>query len=76
MNIVQELQKRLDYKIFLDNNAIALTLFEKNYGLGKTVNSFLELLVDKAGIGAGIVINERLYRGRKGIRQRNWAYNN
>ena len=67
MNIVQELQKRLGYKIYLDNNAIALTLFEKNYGLGKTINSFLELLVDKAGIGAGIVINERLYRGVMGL---------
>ena len=66
MNIVGELKKTFQYDIFLDNNASSLTLAEKNYGRGVEFSNFMLMVVD-TGIGAGIIINDKLYRGVGGF---------
>ena len=59
---IVEALKRLKLPVYLENNASALALAEKNYGSGEGFESFIELVVD-TGIGAGIILKEALYRG-------------
>lgn len=64
--IVAELKKDFPYEIYLENNSTALALAERNFGEGCRFNSFMLLVVD-TGIGAGIIINNSLYRGAGGF---------
>ena len=66
VNIVNILKKYFNFDIYLENNSASLALAEKNYGRGMGFNSFMLLVVD-TGIGAGIIINDRLYRGVGGF---------
>lgn len=66
VEIVDLFKEYLDFNIFLDNRSIALTIREKNYGLGLELKSFLQVLVNRAGIGAGLVMNDKIYRGMMG----------
>lgn len=66
VRIVEHLKKRFKFNIFLDNNAIAQTLAEKNFGLGNSYHNYLVIMVN-AGIGAGIIINDQLHRGVNGF---------
>ena len=66
VHVVDLLKEAFKFNIFIDNNSVALALAEKNFGIGKTLNSFILLVID-TGIGAGIVINDNLYRGREGF---------
>lgn len=52
--------------VFLENNAQALTMAEKTFGAGRASRSFVLLEVE-AGIGSGIVSNDRLYAGWRGF---------
>lgn len=64
--IVDELKKKVPLDIFLDNNSIAHTLAEKNFGSGTGFGSFMVLVVD-TGIGAGIILADKIYRGVGGF---------
>lgn len=66
VKVVDLFKEYLDFNIFLDNRSIALTIREKNYGLGLELKSFLQVLVNRAGIGAGLVMNDKIYRGMMG----------
>lgn len=66
VNIVGELKKEFPCNILLENNSAALALAEKYYGLGKKFSNFILMVVD-TGIGSGIVINDKLYRGFGGF---------
>lgn len=66
VKIVDLFKEYLDFNIFLDNRSIALTIREKNYGLGLELKSFVQVLVNRAGIGAGLVMNDKIYRGMMG----------
>jgi len=66
VSITAELKKEFSYNILLENNSVALALAEKNYGLGKKFSNFILIVVDN-GIGSGVVINNRLYRGFGGF---------
>lgn len=62
INIVEEFKNKFTFDIHLENISTALTLAEKNYGKGSMYKSFLFLVVDN-GIGGGIILHERIYRG-------------
>jgi predicted NBD/HSP70 family sugar kinase len=64
--IVSALHERLSLPAFLENNAAALALAERNLGIASGLDSFLLLVVD-SGIGAGIVVRDGLYRGTGGF---------
>ncbi|MDD5602513.1 MAG: ROK family transcriptional regulator [Eubacteriales bacterium] len=57
---------RFSFAVNLENNANAYALYEKNYGRGAKFNSFV-LIAVTTGVGAGIVLNQQLYRGADGF---------
>lgn len=64
--IKQILEDEFRLPVFLDNNANAYAMAEKNYGRGREYHNFIYTVVDE-GIGAGIIIDDRLYRGKGGF---------
>lgn len=66
IGIVNEFKKSFAFDVFVENNATALAIAEKNYGRGAGFQSFMLLVVD-SGIGAGIIINDNIYRGVGGF---------
>jgi len=66
VNIAGEFKKHFEFPVYIENNAAALALAEKAYGAGIDFDSFMLLLVND-GIGAGIVIDDKLYKGEKGF---------
>jgi N-acetylglucosamine repressor len=64
--IKQILEETFDLPVILDNNANAYALAEKNYGKGKEFHNFTYVVVDE-GIGAGIIIDDQIYRGKGGF---------
>jgi predicted NBD/HSP70 family sugar kinase len=62
----RELQERLDLPVHLDNDANVGALGESTFGAGRgtRVMAYLRL---SAGIGAGLVIDGRPFRGARGV---------
>jgi len=60
--IKQYLQKKLDLPILMENDVKTLTLGEYQFGSGKHVKDMVCLWLED-GIGAGIIIDNRLLRG-------------
>ncbi len=60
------LEKSFPYDVSLENDASALTLAEKNNGKGKHYKNFVVIVVG-AGVGAGVVLNNELYKGAAGM---------
>jgi predicted NBD/HSP70 family sugar kinase len=60
------LEARLGMPVYLENNAIARTIEEQYYGLGKDCENFVCLVVDN-GIGGGVVIRNELVKGAGGF---------
>ncbi len=61
-SIVHEMKKIFDYDIVFGNVATAAAIAEKYFGTAKESNSFIALQVDE-GIGAGIIINDKVFGG-------------
>ncbi len=66
VRLADGLRSRLPLAVHMENNAAALALAEKNHGRGRTFDSFMLLVVD-TGVGAGLVMNGRLYGGVGGF---------
>lgn len=66
INVAEYFSNVFRCPVFLENNSNALALAEKAYGAGQKLDTFVELNVD-TGIGSGVIINERLYRGNSGF---------
>ncbi len=65
-NIVDPLEKYYGTKTYLENDATAAAIAESIFGAGKGVNDFIYLTLS-TGIGGGIFINGKLYRGFHGM---------
>lgn len=61
-----ELFEEWDFPIAVENDAVAATLGEIRYGIGQSVSNFL-LLTLGTGIGGGIVIDGKVYKGHTGM---------
>ncbi len=57
--------ERLGCPVYLDNNVNTLTLLERLYGPGQSVDNFLVITIG-LGIGMGMVCNGRIFRGASG----------
>jgi glucokinase len=57
-----ELEKLIPYPVLLENDVNLGVLGIKNYGVGKKSVNMLAVFVG-TGIGGGIIINEKIYRG-------------
>jgi glucokinase len=58
-------QKRLGIPAFIDNDANVSTLVETRFGAAKGASDVVGLTIG-TGIGGGLVLNDRLYRGHWG----------
>ena len=61
--IVTTLSSMTGWKVFVENNAISLTLAELRYGHGREISNYIYIVVD-SGIGGGLVIGGHIYRGK------------
>jgi len=58
--------RRFEIPIFLDNDANLLTLAELWFGVGREMSDFAVVTVEH-GVGMGLVLNNRLFRGTRGM---------
>ena len=63
---VQELRRRLGVPVLLDNDANLGALAEAAYGAGRGAQDFVYVMLS-SGIGAGLILHGRLYRGSAGL---------
>lgn len=61
-----EFAKRFNALLFLDNDTNMLTLYELWFGSGRDKTDFAVVTVE-TGVGMGLVVNNRLYRGTHGM---------
>lgn len=59
------MEERFGLETFVDNDVNASTLAELRFGAGRGLDDFLYAFIGR-GIGLGIVVNGRLYRGASG----------
>ncbi|UCG93884.1 MAG: ROK family protein [Candidatus Aerophobus sp.] len=59
------LEDRLKIPVYLDNDANLAALAEHLFGAGKGAKNMIYLTVS-SGIGAGVIINGKIYRGNRG----------
>jgi glucokinase len=59
------LEDRLKISVYLDNDANLAALAEHLFGAGKGTKNMIYLTVS-SGIGAGLIINGKIYRGNRG----------
>jgi predicted NBD/HSP70 family sugar kinase len=60
------LSERLGMDVYLENDANSVTVASQWFGLGKGVDNFLVVTLEQ-GVGMGIVVDGKLYRGESGI---------
>ncbi len=65
-NIVDGLKEYFNVPIYLENDASAATLAEKVFGMAKNFENFVYITLS-TGIGGGIFINNKLYKGSHGM---------
>ena len=61
-----EMRRRLDMPILVDNDANLAALAEAAFGAGRGAKDLVYMMIS-SGIGAGLVLNGRLYRGTEGL---------
>ena len=62
----EEMHQRLELPILVDNDANLAALAEAAFGAGRDAKDLVYLMIS-SGIGAGLVLNGRLYRGAEGL---------
>lgn len=65
-NIVDGLKEYFKVPVYLENDASAATLAEKVFGNAKNFENFVYITLS-TGIGGGIFINNKLYKGAHGM---------
>lgn len=58
--------ERIGVPVYVENSANTLVVFEQWFGVGRGVDNFL-LVTTEHGIGMGMVINGKIFRGSRGI---------
>ncbi|MEW5816696.1 MAG: ROK family protein, partial [Spirochaetota bacterium] len=66
LDLGNRLKELFRLPIFVDDPVRAMTYFEKKHGKHKNVKNFIYIFLGK-GVGSGIVINNKIYRGHRGI---------
>ena len=65
-NLKNDLEKKLEQKILIENDANCFAMAEAILGSGKDYNSVFGVIMG-TGVGAGIVIDKKLYTGKSGL---------
>jgi predicted NBD/HSP70 family sugar kinase len=66
IRLAQRLEERMGVRVYVENSANTLAIYEQWFGFGRGVDNFL-LITTEHGIGAGIVVDGKLYRGYRGM---------
>ena len=65
VDINQEICKQMDIPVYAEDNSRIISYYEKVWGGGKNLSDFVVLYLG-IGVGAGIVIDNKIYRGSHG----------
>jgi len=65
VNIKQKLNESFGKEVFIDNDATAQAISVKIFDKGKRYKDFIYIVIG-TGIGGGIFLNDRIYRGSNG----------
>lgn len=65
-SLKEQLEKKFGKKVYIENDARAMTLAEYKFGTNEEHKNVLGIFVDW-GIGLGIIIDKKLYRGFSGL---------
>jgi glucokinase len=63
--VLSYLKSKFDIPVFLDNDATCATIGEHLFGAGREFTDYI-LVTIGTGIGGGIILNDRIYRGFDG----------
>jgi predicted NBD/HSP70 family sugar kinase len=66
LDLAARLARRLDCPVYIDNDANMVTLAELWFGAGRRLADFAVVTIEH-GVGMGLVVNHRLYRGAGGM---------
>ncbi|MEJ6398554.1 ROK family protein [Yoonia sp. 208BN28-4] len=66
VDLAAAFQDRFGIPAHIDNDANVLTLAELWFGTGRTMKDFAVVTIEN-GVGMGLVLNNRLYRGSRGM---------
>ncbi len=66
INFAEMLKQRIGITSYAENSANTLLIFEQWFGVGRGTDNFI-LITAEHGIGMGMVLNGKIYRGLRGI---------
>lgn len=66
IDLADRLRKRMGVAVYVENSANTLAIYEQWFGAGRGADNFL-LITTEHGIGAGLVLDGKIYRGSSGI---------
>lgn len=66
IRLAEALEERMGVRVYVENSANTLAIYEQWFGFGRGVDNFA-LITTEHGIGAGIVVDGKLYRGHRGM---------
>jgi predicted NBD/HSP70 family sugar kinase len=66
IGLADRLHERMSVPVYVENSANTLAIFEQWFGIGRGTDNFL-LITTEHGIGAGLVLDGKIYRGSNGI---------
>ena len=66
MPLAAEVSDRIGLPVLIDNDANLVTLAELWFGSGRSVSNFAVVTIEY-GVGMGLVLENRLYRGARGL---------
>ena len=66
INFAEMVQERIGVTTYAENSANTLAIYEQWFGAGRGTDNFI-LITAEHGIGMGMVLNGKIYRGRRGI---------
>lgn len=64
-NVSDEIRKRTGYDCIIENDANLAALGSARFGVGKSMNDLIMITLG-TGVGGGIIINNKIYRGTTG----------
>ncbi|PIE69706.1 MAG: hypothetical protein CSA21_00985 [Deltaproteobacteria bacterium] len=66
IRLAEIVSKRIGIPVYVENSANTLVIYEQWFGVGRGSDNFL-LVTTEHGIGMGMVIDGKMYRGSRGI---------
>jgi glucokinase len=65
LNLRKVLEAKTGLRVYLDNDANCFALAEQRHGAGRGCQNIIGVIIG-TGVGTGIIINGKLYRGASG----------